>query len=1076
MKNTKLKLLFFTSIISPLLLIAQTFNVNGGSQPSVNDGNNSINYEKDFDVDLYTGTVNINIPFQEVKENEISLNLGVNYDATGVLVNNVSGIVGQNWSLNAGGSITRKIKGMCFDELIYVPGVNQAGGGGKQAHQVGFFYSKNILNRNDWDTNTHLKKILYRAINEFIYPDGLLDEYFTWKLDTEPDIFYFNFFGKSGYFFMGEDGTWRVSSKDNLKVKFDLNNDLINPTEGIKHTQYTGGDISPTYARKSIGRLTLIDDKGYQYVFGDNDIKSIETNLGSYYDTEFVYASSMKWNLKKVIDPKGIILFNFEYNTGKYFLINLYNESPYITSSGLANQNSSVGYTQNPLNQAGFYHIYRENGYFYKPSYLKKITGFDGTLVEFNYSEKPNIEYTKSNNALLDFVYNPLYNRKWLNEILSFLYTDEIPISNAYKHTRYVLDNIKIKYNNIVINNFDFQYANSDPRVFLYQIIKNNNEKHQFFYNQPYNLPGYLSEKTDMWGYYNGQPTSVSYATRRAFWQNFENNKYATRGAVTSKMLSGSLQMIVWPTGGVTNFVFEPHSFRSRINNNLSINNAVLTETFSNGGGGLRIKKIINEEKEREFFYNNSFDEMDNNISSGILMYEPLFFSTHNIHEMNVISSGGVYSNVDTNPISGATSSANGILLKSDFFNSNVAYKTVFEKVNNGYIRYNYNNYDDYPDYYIPGFRSYNKTVKKVDHSFERGQLKSKTYFDSNQNELLNKIYVYKIQTELKSKAVNYNYFTSDWEDHAGADPFGFGIFPIPSPGCESCNSNINPYNIYYSDKVLDSEITTEYFKNGRKIESLKRYYYQSPTDPSYSLIDKIEEYPDKNNMSKFKTLKFQYPADMDISNPLRQVMIDKNMVGVPLSVTQYNEEQQPVSRTETIFAKNSSTNNLVLPVSVQKIKTGYNYTTDETVISKVTYDLYDAHGRVLQYTDETGIPTSLIWGYNKSQPIARIQGATYNQIEANVSLDTLRDASDADVDTASENILIGLLDDLRKTPALKDHYITTYTYDPLVGITSLTGPDGLREYYQYNAQNKLEKVSNADGKVLEEYQYHFKD
>ncbi len=1076
----KKKILIFIAIINSLLSYAQTFNVNGGSQSSVNDGNNSISYDKDFGVDLYTGTVNVNIPLQKIQENNLPLDLNLNYDATGVLVNNVSGIVGQNWNLNAGGSITRKIKGTCFDELIYVPGINQAGGGGKQAHQVGFFYSKNILNRNDWDTSAHLKKILYRAINEFIYPDGLLDEYYTWKLDTEPDVFYFNFLGKSGYFFMGEDGNWKVSSKDNLKVQFNLNNDLINPTEGIKHTQW--GDITPTYERKSIGRLTLVDDNGYQYIFGDNDIKSIETNLGSYYDTEFVYAYAMKWNLKKVIDPNGTILFNFTYNTGQYFLINLYNESPYVTSSSLEQQYSNAGYSENPTTEAGFYHIYRENGYFYKPSYLNKITTLNGTSIDFGYTEKSNIQYTRSGNNLLyyspPYTHDPLYNRKWLNEIIANLYTDEIPVSNAYKHNRYVLSNVKVNFNNKLINNFDLQYANSDPRVFLYQIIKNNDEKYQFFYNQPFNLPGYLSEKTDMWGYYNGQPTSVSYATRLAFWQEFENNKYSNRGTVTSRAISGSLQQIIWPTGGITSFVFEPHSFRSRITNNISMTNSVLTEMFPNGGGGLRIKKIISEGKEREFFYNNSFDEMDNNISSGILMYEPLFFLRHNVHEMNVISSGGTYSNVDTNPIPGATSSANGILPKSDFFNSNVAYSTVFEKVNDGYIRYKFNDYNDYPDHYISGFRPYNKVSKKTDHSFERGQIKNKTYFDSNQRAILDKLYIYKIQSDLKSKAVNYNYFTSDWESHVGADPFGYGLFPIPQPGCESCNSNINPYLIYYSDKVLDSEITTEYFKDGRKIESLKRYYYQSPVDPSYTLIDKIEEYPNKLDLSKFKSVKFQYPSDMNTSSQPFSDMITKNMTGIPLSVTKYNEAQQPISRTETIFAKNSTTNNFILPISSRTIKTGLNdYGNETSVDTKITYDLYDGQGRVLQYTDTSGIPTTIIYGYNKSQPIAKIVGATYNYVNTNTNIGYLHDASDVDVDTTSENILISLLDDLRKNTAFKDYQIITYTYDPLIGVTSLTNPDGQREYYKYNPQNnKLEKVIDVNSKVIEEYKYHYKN
>lgn len=182
--------------------------------------------------------------------------------------------------------------------------------------------------------------------------------------------------------------------------------------------------------------------------------------------------------------------------------------------------------------------------------------------------------------------------------------------------------------------------------------------------------------------------------------------------------------------------------------------------------------------------------------------------------------------------------------------------------------------------------------------------------------------------------------------------------------------------------------------------------------------------------------------------------------------------------KTETIYAKNPITNNLVLPISIRTLKTGtYGYGNNSGVHKQVTYDVHDDNGHVLQYTDASGIPTTIIYGYNKSQPIAKIVGAGYQYVNANTNIGYLQSISDADIDVNSENILISLLDDLRKNLAFKDYQITTYTYDPLIGITSLTGPDGLRENYKYNAQNhKLEKVINVDGKIIEEYKYHYKN
>lgn len=1034
----------------------------GANTPLDKDNIKTLNYDKEFGVDLYSGTVNINIPIQQLKEDNLPLDISLSYDATGVLVNRVSGVVGQNWNLNAGGSITRKIKGMTFDELKYPAGTIQPGLGTLLGWQKGFFDVKNYLNNNNWNSSQNLNTMLDMATS----PSG------KWRMDTEPDIFYFNFFDKTGFFFMGNDGKWKVSSKNNLTVvDYNENTDLIIPVNEIKRMGWDGNLLSSGYNRKSIGRFVLIDDKGFKYVFGDNDVKSMDINLGNYYDNDIIWSYVMKWNLKKVIDPNGKILYNFEYKTGEYFLRNLYTEANFETSSSIEQQNSTVGYSEVVPTNPNFWKMYKGGGYFYKPSYLKKITISNGATAEFNYVETDAIKYTTSNNYLFDS-YNS-FNRFWSNAELSRIFTDEIPLTNQYKHKHYLLDEIKISFTNSLVSKIKFQYWDATPRVFLGQIIKNSDEKYSFLYNNPYDLPGYMSERTDMWGYYNGYPTSVSYSGNYGFWENFEANKYSARGTTFPKILYGSLQQITWPTGGSTNFVFEAHSFSERLTNTYNTSNgAALLEPFRNGGGGLRIKKIISGEKEREFFYNNSFDEMDQNISSGVLLNEPLFFARHNVY--NVFPDAynpSVYN-------SGGTSSSNGIKAKSDFFTSNVAYSTVFEKNNNGYIKHTFYDYHDFPDYYVlNGLRPINKLSKKNDFSFERGMLKNKIYFDSNLNKILENNYTYKVISNLTSRAVDYDFFTANWQSYGTSHPIDPGGFwYIPQPGCANCNSRMDPYLIYYSDKVLDSEFTTEYFPGGRKIESLKKYYYQSPMDLSYSLIDKIEEYPNKFDLSKFKTTKFQYALDFGTSDSPFTELQEKNMVGIPLSVTKYNEEQQPIARTETIYGKNSATNNLVLPISTQNIKTGYNYATDETAISKVTYDLYDAHGRVLQYTDQSGVPTTIIWGYNRSQPITKIVGATYNYVNANTNIENLQDTSDVDVDTATENILISLLDDLRKNTVFKDFQITTFTYDPLIGVTSVTGPDGLREYYKYNAQNKLEKVVDVDGNPVEEYKYHFKN
>ncbi|MEJ5052587.1 hypothetical protein WH221_22365 [Chryseobacterium culicis] len=57
------------------------------------------------------------------------------------------------------------------------------------------------------------------------------------------------------------------------------------------------------------------------------------------------------------------------------------------------------------------------------------------------------------------------------------------------------------------------------------------------------------------------------------------------------------------------------------------------------------------------------------------------------------------------------------------------------------------------------------------------------------------------------------------------------------------------------------------------------------------------------------------------------------------------------------------------------------------------------------------------------------------------------------------------------------------YTYDPLVGITTITPPSGIRELYVYDSANRLKQVQvrerdNAGTyryKVVKEFRYHYK-
>ncbi|MBC7919870.1 MAG: hypothetical protein H7Z75_02150 [Ferruginibacter sp.] len=72
-------------------------------------------------VGLYTGVPSISVPLYEIKGRRLTLPVSLNYHASGVRVDEVASWVGLGWTLNAGGVITRSVKGMP-DEQDYLTG------------------------------------------------------------------------------------------------------------------------------------------------------------------------------------------------------------------------------------------------------------------------------------------------------------------------------------------------------------------------------------------------------------------------------------------------------------------------------------------------------------------------------------------------------------------------------------------------------------------------------------------------------------------------------------------------------------------------------------------------------------------------------------------------------------------------------------------------------------------------------------------------------------------------------------------------------------------------------------------
>lgn len=161
------------------------------------------------------------------------------------------------------------------------------------------------------------------------------------------------------------------------------------------------------------------------------------------------------------------------------------------------------------------------------------------------------------------------------------------------------------------------------------------------------------------------------------------------------------------------------------------------------------------------------------------------------------------------------------------------------------------------------------------------------------------------------------------------------------------------------------------------------------------------------------------------------------------------------------------------LPLPVEVFSTNVE---DNLPVPEMTYDKYDSKGNLQQFTVKNGMPTTVIWGYNQNHPIAKIEGAKLSDIDPSL-ITPIVDASNTDAMATpnnNESSLLAALDTFRNSIALKNYTITTFTYDSVIGVRSITSPTGDRENYQYDDAYRLEKVLDKSEKVVKEYKYGY--
>lgn len=184
-----------------------------------------------FPVGHYSGTTNLNIPFYEIDLDGMKIPIQLMYNSSGVKVDQESGWVGLGWSLQVGGTIAKEVRGW-----------NDFGGNDIDYNKYPqYFFGKNpdldpgyyFNDSPDFPPRNSNDEIVRTfGGTDHVNSDELLILNKLSNIDTQPDMFHFNFCSYSGtMYFDRKTKTGKLfakpivkNPKDYLDISYDINN------------------------------------------------------------------------------------------------------------------------------------------------------------------------------------------------------------------------------------------------------------------------------------------------------------------------------------------------------------------------------------------------------------------------------------------------------------------------------------------------------------------------------------------------------------------------------------------------------------------------------------------------------------------------------------------------------------------------------------------------------------------------------------------------------------------------------------------------------------------------------------
>jgi YD repeat-containing protein len=950
-------------------------------------------------VSYYTGVPDISIPLYTIECRSLKLPLTLSYHAGGIKVEQIASWVGLGWSLNAGGVISASIMGVSdFRDRIDIPDFDD-------------------INADRLPTQAEL--------------NGMGKYY-----DAQPDIYNYSINGNSGQFVL--DNSFSSNEiRNNKKIKITAN--------------------------KSDTTFTIINDEGIIYEFKDKEL----TRTDNYHRS-------------------------FDIKDGR-----IYGEN----SDGYKDNNNTGWFLSNVISPDHTDTI----RFFYAPeqqSYQTKYEGnIDYDIGKSDWQKVGILNYARITNRTKRLT------RIEGNNGLKIDITADAARADLTGSNR--LDKIKIYYENNLIKQWDFTYtyfqsliqnttdAKLNKRLRLDNITENQTKSWNFHYFGDDNGEHQMPYRTafcgsDYWGFHNSTINNNDLANPEKLFPNangtftytfiqteqqancqlidvpsytpvqFNYSDGSNKNPNFDFMKTYTLKSISYPTGGYSDFTYEPHDY-SMIGDSVMGSDKIC--------GGLRIKEIKNYSSDGNLATKNAYqykllsDEMLTPLSnsSGSVINEFTAISEKwFVKEYQHATEGGM----------GSCGVQNFVIIKNyitlnsasytslySYGGDYIGYSYVTETNENGSTRYNFSSISDFPNHYM----SYSMYLYAKDSdinpsmvlrnivsehhnpfqfgywgkTYGRGLLKNKYVFNANNQ---------KVHTEKNIYELNDINRIYGWEIEVADKVIGTDYYA-------------NCYFHQTGQALLTENQTTEYDLNGANpVETNTAYTYNRYNQPN--------QITTTNSDGKIHKTTYTYGWQSDHpQNHLSMLVMAAEHILTPI--------------TEQVdYVNNNQTNALVneyrllekdhLTPVLSKVYSGKSTSTLET---RVNYEKYDKYNNPAYVIKDNAEKVVYLWGYKGQYPIAEIKNATYADITSKIT------AANLDKMTAkTEPSDIDFMDINYLRTQLPNTQITTYTYKPLIGILRVTDPRDIRTTYEYDSFGRLQTVKDGNNKVVENYEYHYKN